>query len=156
METTTTTQLAKLNAEIDAITLLIASEKTELKSAAEADKADLRTSIERLNSRLEALIAQRHELAVLAAAPGKLPFTVRRCPPRSLRPPPSARPPHLHSSQSPLPSSAAAVCFIDRRVMSPTTAAAVLAASPAAIAVADATSHASSRRAPPRPRKHCP
>ena len=57
METTTTTQLAKLNAEIDAITLLIASEKTELKSAAEADKADLRTSIERLNSRLEALIA---------------------------------------------------------------------------------------------------
>ena len=75
METTTTTQLAKLNAEIDAITLLIASEKTELKSAAEADKADLRTSIERLNSRLEALIAQRHELAVLVAAPapGKKP-----------------------------------------------------------------------------------
>ena len=77
METATTTQQLKdLKDEIDAITLLIASEKTELKSAAEADKADLRTSIERLNSRLEARSADRSLLLaalVAAPAPGKKP-----------------------------------------------------------------------------------
>ena len=77
METTTTTQLAKLNAEIDAITLLIASEKTELKSAADPDtKAVLLASIADLKAEKAARSADRSLLLaalVAAPAPGKKP-----------------------------------------------------------------------------------
>ena len=64
-------RLDKLDGEIDAITLLIASEKAEWKGASPEDKPVILKSIEDLNARLEALIAHRRELSLAPApAPG--------------------------------------------------------------------------------------
>ena len=77
METATTTQLAKLNAEIDAITLLIASKEAKWESAADPDtKAVLLASIADLKAEKAARSATRDALAlalVAAPAPGKKP-----------------------------------------------------------------------------------
>ena len=76
METATTTQQLKdLKDEIDAITLLIASEKAKWESAADPDtKAILLASIADLKAEKAVLIADRSLLlAALVAAPGKKP-----------------------------------------------------------------------------------
>ena len=80
------TQLEIVNRDIVAVGKQIVDEKAELKDAPEADKADIRKSLERLESRLDALIAHRRELSVALAAapsPGKnTPSRPRRqCPP---------------------------------------------------------------------------
>ena len=62
------TQLEIVNRDIVAVGKQIVDEKAELKDAPEADKADIRKSLERLESRLDALIAHRRELSVALAA----------------------------------------------------------------------------------------
>jgi len=67
-------QLDDLKGEIDVIVTEIRSKESQLISAAEADKADIRTSIDRSNTRLDVLLASRHELSLALAAadpPGK-------------------------------------------------------------------------------------
>jgi hypothetical protein len=62
------TQLEIVNRDIVAVGKQIVDEKAELKDAPEADKADIRKSLERLESRLDALIAHRRDLSVALAA----------------------------------------------------------------------------------------